>query len=339
MRKLSMREAINEALHIAFNSDNSVFALGEDIAVYGGQLRCSYNLSANFGAERVIDTPISETAIVGAGIGASLLGMRPIVELSYIDFIGICFDQILNQAAKLRYMYGGTVSLPFVIRTQCGAGLGNGAQHSQSLEAILAHIPGIRVVMPSNAYDAKGLLLHAIRDNNPVVFIEHKALYKVKCEVPEEPYECEYICDIKRPGKDVSIVSYSAMVNRSLKAAEHLALEGIDTEVIDIRTLEPFDSEPVISSAKKTGRVVVVHEAVRKCGFGAEIAATIQEAAFGYLKAPIRRVAAPNVPVPFAPVLERAFLPNEDNIIDAVHSCFEQQAVESRQTVLGGYEQ
>jgi pyruvate dehydrogenase E1 component beta subunit len=321
MRKISMREAINEALHIAFSSDDTVFTMGEDIAVYGGQLRCSYNLLENFGAERVIDTPISETAIVGAGIGSSILGMRPVVEISYLDFIGVCFDQILNQAAKLRYMYGGTVSLPLVIRTQCGAGLGNGAQHSQSLEAILAHIPGIRVVMPSNAYDAKGLLLHAIRDNNPVVFIEHKALYKLKCEVPEEPYECDYTCDIKRQGKDITIVAYSAMVNQSLTAAEQLSAEGIDAEVIDVRALEPFDSETIIESVKKTGRMVVVHEACRKGGFGAEIAATVQEAAFGFLKAPIRRVGAPNVPVPFAPILEKSFVPDKDKVIEAVHSC------------------
>ena len=315
-----MRAAVNEALHIAFNSDDTIFTMGEDIAVYGGQLRCSYDLVEHFGAERVIDTPISETAIVGAGIGASLLGLRPIVELSYIDFIGTSFDQILNQAAKLRYMYGGMVNLPLVIRTQCGAGLGNGAQHSQSLEAILAHIPGIRVLMPSNAYDAKGLLLRAIRDNNPVVFIEHKALYKLKCEVPEEPYECDYTCDIKRAGKDVTIVAYSAMVNQALAAAEKLAEKGVDAEVVDVRALEPFDGETIIQSVKKTGRMVVVHEACRKGGFGAEIAAMVQEAAFGSLKAPIRRVAAPNTPVPFAPVLEKAFVPDQDQVVEAVHS-------------------
>jgi pyruvate dehydrogenase E1 component beta subunit len=207
-----------------------------------------------------------------------------------------------------------------VIRTQCGAGLGNGAQHSQSLEAILAHIPGIRVLMPSNAYDAKGLLLRAIRDNNPVVFIEHKALYKLKCEVPEEPYECDYTCDIKRQGRDVTIVSYSAMVNQALAAAEKLAAEGVDAEVVDVRALEPFDADTIVKSVEKTGRMVIVHEACRKGGFGAEIAATVQEAAFGSLKAPIRRVGAPNTPVPFAPVLERAFVPDQDKVVEAVHS-------------------
>ncbi|MEG1418793.1 MAG: alpha-ketoacid dehydrogenase subunit beta [Oscillospiraceae bacterium] len=322
MRKISMRQAVNEALHIAFNSDSKVFTMGEDIAVYGGQLRCSYDLLDNFGPERVIDTPISETAIVGAGIGASIVGMRPIVELSYIDFIGTCFDQILNQMAKLRYMYGGRVSLPMVIRTQCGAGLGNGAQHSQSLEAILASIPGIRIVIPSNAYDAKGLLLHAIRDNNPVIFIEHKALYKKKCEVPEEPYECDYTCDIKRQGKDITIVTYSAMVEQSLMAADELAEQGIDVEVVDIRSIEPLDIKTIIDSVKKTGRALVVHEACRKAGFGAELAAQIQEFAFDALKAPVNRIGAPNVPVPFAPVLEKAFVPNKEDVVEAVKKCF-----------------
>jgi pyruvate dehydrogenase E1 component beta subunit len=324
MRKISMREAVNEALHIAFNSDSNVFTMGEDIAVYGGQLRCSYDLLDNFGPERVRDTPISEMAIVGAGVGASMIGKRPIVELSYIDFIGTSFDQILNQAAKMRYMYGGHVNMPLVIRTQCGAGLGNGAQHSQSLEAILAHIPGIRVVMPSNAYDAKGLLLHAIRDNNPVVFIEHKALYKVKCEVPEEPYEIEYMPDIKRQGKDLTIVTYSAMVNRSLEAAEQLQKEhGIEVEVVDVRALEPLDMEPIIHSIEKTQCAVIVHEACEKGGFGGELVAQIQQNAFKSLKAPILRVAAPNVPVPFAVNLEMSYLPDKAKIMKAALTCLE----------------
>lgn len=321
MKKISMRQAVNEALHIAFNSDDRVFTMGEDIAVYGGQLRCSYDLVENFGPEKVIDTPISETAIVGAGIGAAMLGLRPIVELSYIDFIGVCFDQILNQMAKLRYMYGGNVSLPMVIRTQAGAGLGNGAQHSQSLEGILAHIPGIRILMPSNAYDAKGLLLRAIRDNNPVIFIEHKALYKKKCEVPEGVYECDYCCKVRREGKDATIVTYSAMVDQSLLAAEELMGEGIDVEVIDIRSIEPLDSETIIQSVKKTGRAVVVHEACVKGGFGAELAAQIQEFAFAELKKPVMRVGAPNVPVPFAPNLEKAYVPDKENIKKAVYQC------------------
>ena len=320
MRKLSMRQAINEALHIAFNSDSNVFSIGEDIAVYGGQLRCSYDLIEHFGPERIMDTPISENAIIGTAIGSSMLGLRPVVEISYIDFIGVCFDQIMNQAAKLRYMYGGRVSLPLVIRTQGGAGLGNGAQHSQSLEALLAHIPGIRVVIPSNAYDAKGLLLHAIRDNNPVVFIEHKGLYKRKCEVPEEPYGCDYTCDIKKEGKDITIAAYSSMVDQALKAAETLKEEGIEAEIVDVRCLEPFDADTIIKSVKKTGRVVVAHEACVKGGFGAEIASVIQEKAFDYLKKPIKRVGAPNVPVPFAPVLEDAYLPNSQDILKAAKS-------------------
>jgi pyruvate dehydrogenase E1 component beta subunit len=315
-----MRAAINEALHIALASDDRIFIAGEDIAVYGGQLRCSYGLRDHFGEERVRDTPISEGAIVGLAVGSSMIGWRPIVELSYIDFISVAFDQILNQAAKLRYMYGGTVSLPMVIRTQCGAGLGNGAQHSQSLEAILAHIPGIRVLMPSNAYDAKGLLLRAIRDNNPVVFIEHKVLYKQKCEVPEEPYECDYTCLVKREGADVSIIAYSAMVQQALKAAEALASEGISSEVIDVRALEPFDIDTLVRSVQKTGRAVIVHEACRKGGFGAEIAAALQELAFEYLKKPIKRIGAPFVPVPFGPNLEKCFVPDSTDLISAVHS-------------------
>lgn len=326
MRKISMREAINEALHIAYNSDPNVFMMGEDIAVYGGQLRCSYGLVENFGSERVRDTPISEMAIVGAGVGAALTGKRPIVEISYIDFLGTCFDQILNQAAKIRYMYGGNVSVPLVIRTQCGAGLGNGAQHSQSLEAILAHIPGIRVVMPSNAYDAKGLLLHAIRDNNPVVFIEHKAMYKVKGEVPEEPYEVEYTPDVKRPGNDITLVTYSAMVNRCLQAAEQLATEkGFQAEVVDVRALEPLDMGPILNSVRKTGRVVVVHEACKKGGFGAELVAQIQEEAFNELKSPVLRVGAPNVPVPFAVNLERSYVPEVATVLGAVQTCLQYQ--------------
>jgi pyruvate/2-oxoglutarate/acetoin dehydrogenase E1 component len=320
MRKLSMRQAVNEALHIAFNSDSSIFTIGEDIATYGGQLRCSYDLLKHFGGDRVRDTPISEMAIVGAGAGASMIGMRPIVELSYIDFVGTSFDQILNQTAKIRYMYGGRISLPLVVRTQCGAGLGNGAQHSQSLEAIFSHIPGIRVVMPSNAYDAKGLLLHAIRDNNPVVFIEHKALYKLKCEVPEEPYEIEYSADVKREGTDITIISYSAMVNTALTAAEKLQEEGISAEVVDVRVLEPFDIDTILKSVRKTNHAVVVHEAVKKGGFGAEIAAHIQERAFDSLMGPIGRVAAPNVPVPYAATLEKAFIPSVDDVIAAVHT-------------------
>lgn len=313
-----MRQAVNEALHIAFNSDENVFTIGEDIAVYGGQLRCSYDLLDNFGGERVRDTPISEIAIVGAGIGSAMIGRRPIVELSYMDFIGVCFDQILNQAAKMRYMYGGRVSIPLVIRTQCGAGLGNGAQHSQSLENILSHVPGIRVVMPSNAYDAKGLLLHAIRDNNPVVFVEHKALYKRKCEVPEEPYEVSYESEVKEAGEDITIISYSAMVDVSLKAAKKLKDDGINAEVIDIKSIEPLDMAPILKSVEKTGHAIVVHEAVKKSGFGGEIAAQIQEFAFDHLKKPVLRVTAPDVPVPFARNLEIAYVPDEEQVIEAV---------------------
>jgi len=319
-KAIPMREAINEALHTAFNSDPTIYSMGEDIAVYGGQLRCSYDLFTNFGEKRIFDTPISENAIMGLAIGSSMVGLRPVAEISYIDFIGCCFDQILNQAAKLRYMYGGRVSLPLVIRTQCGAGLGNGAQHSQSLEAILGHIPGIRVLVPCDAYEAKGLLLRAIRDNNPVVFVEHKALYKIRCDVPEEEYELDYNSFVKREGSDVTIVAYSAMVAQAMKAAEALEKEGVQAEVVVLRSVAPFDAEPIIASVKKTGKLVIVHEACRTGGFGAEIAATVQEKAFDYLKKPICRVAAPDVPVPFAPVLEKAYVPDYTQVLDAVHS-------------------
>jgi pyruvate/2-oxoglutarate/acetoin dehydrogenase E1 component len=318
MRTLTMRQAINEALHTAFNSDPRVFAMGEDIATYGGQLRCTYDLLENFGEERVRDTPISEIAIIGAGIGAALTGYRPVVELSYIDFIGTCFDQILNQMAKIRYMLGGRCTIPLVVRTQCGAGLGNGAQHSQSLEAILAHIPGIKVVMPSNAYDAKGLLLRAIRDNNPVFFIEHKALYKTRAEVPEEPYEVDFCPKVVREGKDLTIISYSAMVNVALKAAEQLAEQGIEAEVVDVISMEPFEGQKILDSVKKTKRALIVHEAWKKGGFGAEIAAYIQENAFADLRSPIKRVAAPNVPAPFAKNLEIEYLPKVSTVVEEV---------------------
>ena len=304
MRKISMREAVNEALHTAFNSDENVFTIGEDIGTYGGQLRCSYDLLDNFGGSRVRDTPISEIAIVGAGIGAALIGKRPVVELSYMDFIGVCFDQILNQAAKIRYMYGGRVNIPLVIRTQCGAGLGNGAQHSQSLEAILAHVPGIRVVMPSNAYDAKGLLLHAIRDNNPVVFVEHKALYKHN-EVPEEPYEIDYCCDIKR--KERMSPSLLTQYGRCLiKGSERKQRKnrGGGSGYPHVRASGYRDDR---KSVKKTQHAVVVHELVKRrirAGGSSRRFRNMLEA----LESPILRVAAPNVPVPFAVDLENPYL-------------------------------
>jgi len=321
MREITVRDAINEALEIALNSSDDVFLMGEDIARYGGQLRCTANLVDYFGEERVRDTPISETAIVGGGIGAALAGRRPIVEIPYVDFIGICFDQILNQGSKLRYMYGGNCTVPLVIRTQCGAGLGNAAQHSQSLEAILNHVPGLRVIMPATPYDAKGLLLHAIQDDNPVIFIENKTLYKKKGEVPEEPYEVEYSADIKREGEDVSIITYSSMLWKSLEAAKKLEKEDISVEVVDLRTLDPLDIDTVIKSVKKTSHAVIVHEAWKNGGMGAEIAAQIQEEAFEDLKSPIERVAAPNVPVPYAEILENAFVPDVDDIYHGVKKC------------------
>lgn len=319
MANISVREAINDALHTAMRSSKDIYMMGEDIAHYGGQLRCTYGLVEEFGEERVRDAPISEAAILGAGTGSSLVGKRPIIEIPYIDFIGICFDQIMNQAAKLRYMYGGHVEVPLVIRTQCGAGLGNAAQHSQSLESILAHIPGLRVVIPSTPYDAKGLLLHAIQDNNPVFFIEHKALYNKKGEVPEDPYEIEYSSDIKRKGNDISIITYSSMVWQALEAAKQLDEEGISVEVVDLRVLEPLDMNTVIESVKKTNHALVLHEAVKKGGFGGEIVSQLVEEAYENIKAPIKRVAAPDVPVPYSKKLEDAFLPSVEEIKEAVY--------------------
>jgi len=275
----------------------------------------SQGLVDEFGHERVRNTPLAEASIAGAALGASLVGMRPVAEIMYIDFTFIAADQIINQIAKLRYMTGGMVKVPLVIRTQGGGGVAAGPHHSQSLEAIYAHIPGLIVVMPSNAYDAKGLLKSSIREDNPVIFIEHKKLYGETCEVPEE----EYLVplgkgEVKRQGNDVTVVTYSRCVNRVLNAAEELKNDGIELEVVDPRTLKPLDEDVILDSVKKTGKAMVVYEACRTGGFGAEIAAMIAEKAFDYLDAPVKRVAALDSPIPFNPKLENYILPNEDDI-------------------------
>jgi pyruvate/2-oxoglutarate/acetoin dehydrogenase E1 component len=267
----------------------------------------------------VVDTPISESAIIGLAVGAAATGMRPIVELMFMDFMGVCMDQILNQLAKMKYMFGGKARLPVVVRTSCGAGMRLAAQHSQSLEAMLCHIPGLKVVMPSTPYDAKGLLIAAIRDDNPVFFIEHKALYRIRGDCPEEAYTVPLgLAEVKREGKDLTIVATSRMVHEALSAAEQLAARGLDVEVIDPRTIQPLDSETILASVRKTHRVLIAHEAVRFSGIGAEIAAQIAEEAFDYLDAPITRVAAPFTPVPFSPALEDAWLPSAAKIVAAV---------------------
>jgi pyruvate/2-oxoglutarate/acetoin dehydrogenase E1 component len=319
VKEISFVEAIREALTEEMRRDDRVFLLGEDIGVLGGAFGQTKGLMDLFGEERVRDTPISESAIAGAAIGASLLGMRPVAEIMFNDFSTLAMDQIINQAAKLRFLSGGRVASPLVIRMQGGAGKRKAAQHSQSLEAIYAHIPGLKVVVPSNPYDAKGLLKSSIRDDNPVIFIEHGSLYAFKGPVPEEDYTVPLgVSDIKREGKDISILTYSIMVHKALSAAEKLAETGVSAEVIDLRTLKPLDTRTVIESIKKTHRAVIVHEACVTGGFGAEILAKIVEEGFDYLDAPLKRVGIPDVPVPYAKSLEDFIVPKEETIVKAV---------------------
>ncbi|MCL4114125.1 UNVERIFIED_CONTAM: hypothetical protein GTU68_040097 [Idotea baltica] len=301
--------------------DPDVFCAGEDVGANGGVFGSFGGLQAKYGELRSVDTPISEQAIVGLGIGAAVAGLRPVVDLMFMDFIMVAMDQIANQAAKLKYMFGGKTSLPLTITTNAGAGLSAAAQHSQSLEAMLAHVPGLKVVMPSNAHDAKGLLVASIRDDNPVIYAKTKTLFGAKGPCPEELFEVPLgVANITRPGTDATIVTYGRMVGESLKAASILSGEGVDVEVIDLRTLQPMDSETIIASVKRTNRCVVVHEAVRFAGMGAEIAAQIQEDAFDYLDAPIGRIAAPFSPVPFSPGLEGEYVPNAKRIAEGVRA-------------------
>jgi pyruvate/2-oxoglutarate/acetoin dehydrogenase E1 component len=323
MREITYREALREALREEMKRDEKVFLLGEDIADLGGGFKVTAGLVEEFGPTRVRNTPISEAAIVGAALGSSLIGMRPVADLTYIDFTTIAMDQIVNQSAKVRYMFGGKAKASLVIRVMAGAGRSTAAQHSQSLEAWYTHVPGLKVVMPSTPFDVKGLLKSSIREDNPIIFIEHMLLYNEKGPVPEEEYFVPIgKADIRREGKDVTIVATSRMVLRSLKAAEALARDGIEADVIDPRTLVPLDEETILQSVKKTGKVVIVHEACKRSGYGAEIAATICEKAFYDLDAPIKRVAAANTPVPFAPKLENFVIPDEQAIIKGVRELF-----------------
>ena len=318
MRQISYAQALQEAQREEMQKDPSVFIMGEDVGLYGGAYGATRDLFNEFGQWRVIDTPISEATIGGAAVGAAMTGMRPVAEIMYVDFTPLAMDQIANQGAKNRYMFGGKTTVPMVIRTEGGAGRAIAAHHSQSLESLWTHFPGIYVVMPSTPYDAKGLLKAAIRDDNPVMFIEHKMLYKEKGPVPEEEYVIPLgVADIKRPGSDVTLVTYSRMVYRALSAAEKLAAEGIDVEVIDLRTLKPLDIETILTSVKKTGRLVCVSEAYENTGFINEILVQVNEQAFDYLDAPMLRVAAANVPVPRAEILEDQAIPNEDRILAA----------------------
>ncbi len=322
MREITYRDAVREAMCEEMRRDENVFFMGEDIGVYCGAFGVSKGMIQEFGEERVRETPISETAFVGAGIGAAVTGMRPIVELMFSDFMAVCYDQIINQAAKMHFMFAGKVRVPMVIRTPAGGGTGAAAQHSQSLEQMYCHVPGLKVVVPSTPYDAKGLLKSAIRDNNTVIFLEQKRLYKEKGLVPEEEYTIPLgKADIKRRGSDVSIITYGRTVQMSLLAAERLAKDGIEAEVLDLRTLSPLDTGAVIETARKTKRVVVVHESVQFAGFGGEIVSTIADSeAFYYLDAPIKRVGGLCCPVPFNPQLEESVFPTPEKIEAAVRS-------------------
>lgn len=319
MKEITYREAVRESIREEMKRDKNVVLFGEDVACHGGAFKVSEGLWKEFGNEQVTNTPLSEAAIAGMAIGSALTGIRPIAEIMYIDFITIAMDQIVNQAAKIRYMFGGKAKLPLVIRTQGGGGRSNAAQHSQSLEVWFVHIPGLKVVMPSTPYDVKGLLKTSIRDDNPIIFIEHKMLYNIKGPIPEEEYLIPLgKADIKRQGKDVTVVATSMMVHKALKAAEILAKDGIDIEIIDPRTLVPLDEDTIINSVKKTGKMVVVHEACVRAGIGAEITSIVVEKAFDYLNSPIKRVGSLDVPTPYCPILEREVIPDEEDIINAV---------------------
>ena len=321
MREITYRDALREALREEMRRDSLVFLMGEDIGTYGGVYSVTKDLAKEFGVGRVKDTPLAEAVIAGAGTGAAAAGTRPVIEIMYIDFMTFCMDQIVNQAAKMRYMFGGKIKVPLVIRTQGGAGTFCAAQHSQSLESWFIHVPGLKVVMPSIPYDAKGLLKSAIRDDNVVIFIEHKLLYNTKGKVPEEEYVLSLgKADIKREGEDITLISWSKMVLSSLEAAEELAKEGISVEVIDPRTLSPLDIETIVTSVKKTGLVVICEEGCKTGGVGGEIWTQITEHAFDYLDAPVIRIAAKDTPIPFSPILERATIPDKSRIIEEIKS-------------------
>jgi pyruvate/2-oxoglutarate/acetoin dehydrogenase E1 component len=319
MPELTFVETLRMTLKEEMERDSSLMLIGEDIGRYGGIFGVTKGLLETFGPLRVRSTPISESAIIGSALGAAMTGIRTVAEIMYIDFTTCAMDQIVNQVAKMRYMSGGKAKIPLVIRTQGGGGRGNAAQHSQSLEALFLHIPGLKIVMPSTPYDARGLLKTAIRDDNPVMFIEHKLLYATKGFVPEDGYLIPFgQADIKRKGKDVTVIAVSYMVKKSLKAADQLAEENIEAEVIDLRTLVPLDLRTVLQSVHKTNRVVIVYEGCRRGGIGAEIASQIQEEAFDDLDAPVKRVGSLDVPIPYSEPLENVVIPNEESIIKAV---------------------
>jgi acetoin:2,6-dichlorophenolindophenol oxidoreductase subunit beta len=325
-RTLSYVAAIVETQRQLLASDPTIFIAGEDVALYGGVFGTSRGLLKEFGPERVVDTPISESGIVGLAVGAAATGLRPIVEIMFMDFVGVCMDQLVNQLAKMRYMFGGKATLPVTVRTMAGGGRNMAAQHSQSLEAWFCHVPGLKVVMPSNPYDAKGLLVAAVRDDNPVIVVDNKMQLGMQGEVPEDLYEVPLgQARIARPGSNFTIVATSRMVNEALVAADLLAEDGLDVEVVDPRTLQPLDIETIAASVRKTHRALVAHEAVRYGGIGGEIAAQIQEEAFDYLDAPVGRVGAPFAPVPFSPALEKHYVPTRETIAAEVRKILGKQ--------------
>ena len=320
-RELTFAQAIREALDEEMARDETIFVLGEDVGAWGGVFRCTEGLFLKYGADRIIDTPLSEEGYVGLAVGAAMTGMHPVPEIMFGDYITLVMDQIVNQAAKMRYMTGGQVKVPITIRATMGGGRSSGGQHSQSWHAWMAHVPGLKVVVPSTPYDAKGLLKTALREPNPVVFFEDKVMYaKVKGPVPEEEYTIPFgKADVKRQGTDVSLIALSRMVHPALAAAEKLAAEGISAEVVDPRTLTPLDTETIVQSVATTGGAVIIDEGYNHFGTTAELAATIAYGAFDYLDAPIERLGAMDVPIPFSPVLEFATIPDEPAIIAAVH--------------------
>jgi len=323
MQQITMGQAVQQALAEEMRRDPDIFIAGEGVGVgiHESPVMPTFGLLKEFGPERVKDTPVSEAAIAGLAVGASVLGLRPVVEIMFNPFFTLASDQIVNHAAKLRYLSGGKSSFPLVVRIKTGAGFGAGCQHSHNLEAWVAHCPGLKVVMPATAADAKGLLKSAIRDDNPVVFIEDMGLYFFPTPVPEGDYTIPIgVADIKKPGRDVTVVTWSKMLGVAFKAAAALGKEGIDIEILDLRTLVPLDKEAIIKSIQKTGRLVILHEATRTGGFGGEIAALAADEAFSYLKAPVKRVTGPDIPVPFSPPLEQFYIPDEKQLIEAVKS-------------------
>lgn len=320
MRELSFAQALNEALSQAMEADERVFIMGEDIGLYGGAFGVTGDLIHRFGEDRVMDTPIAELGAAGVAVGAALAGSRPILEFQFSDFSGLAMEQIVNQAAKIRYMLGGKTSVPLVFRMPTGSGTGAAAQHSQSLEAWFAHVPGLKVIEPSTPYDAKGLLLAAIEDPDPVLIFEHKLLYKIKGHVPEEHYMVPIgKAAVMREGRDVTVVASAIMVHKALEAAELLSGEGIEVEVIDLRSIRPIDTATIIASVKKTTRLACIYEGVKTLGIGAEISALIAESeAFDYLDAPIMRLGGAESPIPYSPILEKAAVPQTEGIVLAL---------------------